>query len=128
MRTNIKSTIEKWKQYARELKDETYALYLAYRHPDTPWLAKAFAGLVIAYASSPIDLVPDFIPILGYLDDLVLVPLGIAIALKMIPDAVMVECRRQAKIDLGEGKPVNRPVRLMYFQRKITDSLTLTGT
>lgn len=97
---------ERWKQAARKLKAETYALYLAYRHPHTPWFAKVFAGLVVAYAFSPIDLLPDFIPVLGYLDDLVLVPLGIALALKMIPPAVMVECRNQAQIDIRERKPV----------------------
>jgi uncharacterized membrane protein YkvA (DUF1232 family) len=100
-------TTEKWKQSARKLKAETYALYLAYKHPNTPWFAKAFAGLVIAYALCPVDLVPDFIPVLGYLDDLVLVPVGIALALKMIPAEVIVECRSQAQIDTWEGKPVN---------------------
>ena len=99
----------KWKQRVRRLKAETYALYLAYKHPDTPWYARVFSGLVIAYAFSPIDLIPDFIPILGYLDDLVLVPLGIAIALKMIPAAVMVECRARAQAEMRKGKPVNKP-------------------
>jgi uncharacterized membrane protein YkvA (DUF1232 family) len=103
-----KPVTEKWKHSARKLKAETYALYLAYKHPDTPWFAKIFAGLVIAYAFSPIDLVPDFVPVLGYLDDLILVPLGIALALKMIPDTVMAECRIQAQISIGEGKPINR--------------------
>ena len=107
MRDILKATIEKWKQSAKKLKAETYALYLAYKHPQTPWYAKAFAGLVIAYAFSPIDLVPDFIPVLGYLDDLILVPLGIALALKMIPATVMVECRTQAQLNIREGKPVN---------------------
>jgi len=99
--------IEKWKQSARKLKAETYALYLVYKHPDTPWYAKVFAGLVVAYAFSPIDLVPDFIPVLGYLDDLVLIPLGITLALKMIPTAVMEECRTQAQNEMRAGKPVN---------------------
>jgi uncharacterized membrane protein YkvA (DUF1232 family) len=83
-------------------------LYLAYKHPLTPWYAKAFAGLVIAYAFSPIDLIPDFIPVLGYLDDMILIPFGIALALKMIPEDVMTESRTQAQNDLAEGKPVNR--------------------
>jgi uncharacterized membrane protein YkvA (DUF1232 family) len=95
----------KWRERARRLKAEVYALYLAYRHPDTPWYAKAFAALVVAYAFSPIDLVPDFVPVLGYLDDLLLVPLGITLALKLIPAEVMAECRRQAS-DPAE-KPVN---------------------
>jgi uncharacterized membrane protein YkvA (DUF1232 family) len=100
--------VENWKQRARQLKTETYALYLAYRHPGTPWYAKVFAGLVVAYAFSPLDLVPDFIPVLGYLDDLVLVPLGIALALKMIPAEVMAECRERAYAVEREGKPINR--------------------
>jgi uncharacterized membrane protein YkvA (DUF1232 family) len=84
-----------------------YALYLAYKHPGTPWYAKISAGLVIAYAFSPIDLIPDFIPVLGYLDDLILVPLGITLALRMIPAAVMVECRKRAQTDLIKEKPTN---------------------
>jgi len=99
--------VEKWKQRARKLKSETYALYLAYRNPKTPWYAKIFAGLVIAYAFSPIDLIPDFIPVLGYIDDLILVPVGILIALRMIPPDVMHECRMQARTDLSQDRPVN---------------------
>jgi len=95
------------RQNARKLKAETYALYLAYRHPLTPWYAKAFTGLVIAYAFSPIDLIPDFIPILGYLDDLLLVPAGIALAIRMIPAKVMAACRAQAQKDLAGERPVN---------------------
>ena len=104
MRSGIEMIIEKWKQSARRVKAETQALFLAYQHPQTPWYAKAFAGLVIAYALSPIDLVPDFIPVLGYLDDMVLVPLGIALAIRMIPDAVMVECRAQVEMGAVDGK------------------------
>jgi len=100
--------IDTWKKRTRRLKTETFALYLAYRHPGTPWYAKIFAGLVVAYAFSPLDLVPDFIPVLGYLDDLILVPLGVALALKMIPAEVMAECRIQADEIEREGKPVNR--------------------
>lgn len=86
-----------WKQRARHIKRETYALYLAYRHPGTPWYAKTVAAGVVAYAFSPIDLIPDFIPVLGYLDDLVLVPAGIVLAIKLIPEPVMAECREQAR-------------------------------
>jgi len=107
MRALIKTTIHKWKGKAESLKTETYAIYLAYRHPQTPWYAKVFAGLVAAYAFSPIDLIPDFIPVLGYLDDLILVPLGIRLALRMIPPEVMAGCRDQAQSQLGGGKPVN---------------------
>ncbi len=93
-----------WKQKAQALKLQVYALYYAYRDPRTPWYAKAFAALVVAYAFSPIDLIPDFVPILGYLDDLVLVPLGAWLALKMIPPQVMADCRAKAEAGLGEGK------------------------
>jgi len=103
----VQAAAEKWKQRVKKLKEETYALFLAYKHPLTPWYAKFLTGLVVAYAFSPIDLVPDFIPLLGYVDDLILVPLGIALALKMIPAEVMAQCRAQACIDLSEERPVN---------------------
>ena len=93
------------RQRARQLRRESYALTLACRHPDVPWVAKLFTACVVAYAFSPIDLIPDFIPVLGYLDDLVLVPLGIALALKMIPPHVMASCRAQALA--AEDKPTN---------------------
>jgi len=89
--------IERWKARAARLKVETYALCLACRHPGVPWYAKAFTACVVAYAVSPIDLIPDFIPVLGYLDDLVLVPLGIYLALRMVPPAVLGECRCRAR-------------------------------
>lgn len=95
------------KTRAHVLKQDVYALYLAYRDPRTPWYAKAFAGLVAAYAFSPIDLIPDFIPVLGYLDDLVLVPLGIALAVRMIPPEVMADCRKKAADASRGGKPVS---------------------
>ncbi len=93
-----------WKQKARALKRQVATLYFAYRDPRTPWYAKSFAALVVAYAFSPIDLIPDFIPVLGYLDDLVLVPLGVWLALKMVPPQVMADCRARAEAGLGEGK------------------------
>lgn len=99
--------LESWRQRARRLKAEVYALYLAYRDPRVPWYARLFAAAVVAYAFSPIDLIPDIIPVLGYLDDLVLVPLGIVLALKMIPADVMAESRERAKEALREGKPTN---------------------
>ena len=97
-----------WKQRVQQLKTEVYALYLAYRDPRVPWYARAFAACVVAYALSPIDLIPDFIPVLGYLDDLLLVPLGIWLALKMIPPDVLAECREKAQEVIRQGKPVNR--------------------
>jgi len=99
--------IEAWKRRAGRLRVETYAIYLAYRDPRVPWYARLFAAGVVAYAFSPIDLIPDFIPVLGYLDDLVLVPVGVALALRMIPEDVMQECRERAEAAMGEGKPTN---------------------
>jgi uncharacterized membrane protein YkvA (DUF1232 family) len=100
-------TFELWKRQVNLLRAETYALYLAYRDPRVPWYSKAFVALVVGYAFSPIDLIPDFIPILGYLDDLILVPIGITIALKMIPNEVMEECRVDAREALRGGRPTN---------------------
>jgi len=99
--------IDRLRKRARSLKAEAYALYLAYRDPRVPLYARIFAAGVVAYAFSPIDLIPDFIPVIGYLDDLVLVPLGIALALKMIPPPVMEECRARAKEVMAQGKPVS---------------------
>ena len=100
------SILTKLKARASLLKKDTYAVYLAYRHPHTPWYAKVPAVIVVAYAFSPIDLIPDFIPILGYLDDLILVPLGIALIVKTIPQEVMDECRKQAQAELKGKKPI----------------------
>jgi uncharacterized membrane protein YkvA (DUF1232 family) len=97
-----------WKQRARQLSAQTYALYLAYSHPKTPWYAKVFAALVVGYVFSPIDPIPDFIPGLGLLDEMVVVPIGVLIAAKMIPGEVMDECREKAR-EVAEGeKPVSR--------------------
>ncbi len=104
----IPEMVESWKIRARRLKGEIYALYLAYRDPRVPWYAKVFATLVVGYAFSPVDLIPDAIPVLGYLDDLLLVPLGIGLALKMIPAEVMDECRERARMAMEEGLPTNR--------------------
>ena len=104
----MEGTIEKWRAGAKRLRSETYAMYLAYRDPRVPWHAKAFAALVVSYAFSPIDLIPDFIPILGYLDDLILVPAGIALALRMIPPEVMEEARLRSIEAMTAGRPTNR--------------------
>ena len=93
--------VERFKQKADQLKQEVYALYLAYKDPRVSWYARLFAACVIGYALSPIDLIPDFIPVLGYLDDLILLPLGIGMALKMIPPAVLAECRQKASDTIG---------------------------
>ena len=84
------------KQWARAIKRDVVALWLAARDPRVPWYAKAIAGTVAAYALSPIDLIPDFIPILGYLDDLIIVPLGIWLAVRLMPSELMDEFRAQA--------------------------------
>jgi uncharacterized membrane protein YkvA (DUF1232 family) len=100
--------LENWKKRTAQLKTEVYALYLAYKDERTPLIARIFAAVVVAYAFSPIDLIPDFIPVLGYLDDLVLVPLGILIAVKLIPSQVLAESRIQAAEVIAQGKPVNK--------------------
>ena len=93
------------RQWARRIKRDTYALYLAVRDPRTPWYAKVVAACVVAYAFSPIDLIPDFIPVLGYLDDVIIVPLGILLALRLIPPDVMAECRAAADANRPSSKP-----------------------
>ena len=90
------------------LKRDVYALYLAYRDPRVPLHARVFAACVAAYAFSPIDLIPDFIPVIGYLDDLILVPLGVLLALRMIPAPVLADCRARAEAEFAAGKPVNK--------------------
>jgi len=100
--------LENFKERVRHLRTETYALYLAARHPRTPWYAKLLVAGVVAYALSPIDLIPDFVPVLGYLDDLVLVPLGIALAMRLIPPGVMAECRARAQETAAGARPVSR--------------------
>ena len=100
--------LEGLKHKARLLKTEVYAIYLAYKDPRIPWYARILSICIVGYAFSSFDLIPDFIPILGYLDDLILVPLGIILVLKMIPKNLMAEYREQAKVLMLKGKPVNR--------------------
>jgi len=99
--------LDTWKQRAGELKRDVYAVYLGYKDPRVPWYAKLLAACVVAYALSPIDLIPDFIPVLGYLDDLILLPLGIYFVLKLIPDDVMSECPERAKALTAQKRPTN---------------------
>lgn len=89
--------IARARAWANRIKRDVVALWIAARDPRTPWQAKALSAAVAAYAISPIDLIPDFIPILGYLDDLIVVPLGILLAVKLIPSDLMIEFRRRAK-------------------------------
>lgn len=98
--------LKRVKQWARTIKRDVVALWIASRDPRVPWYAKVMAGAVAAYALSPIDLIPDFIPVLGYLDDLILVPIGILATVRMIPAPLMTEFRDQAV--RREGRPVSR--------------------
>ena len=100
--------LELWKLWARQLTAQTYALYLAYRHPRTPWYAKVFAALVVGYVFSPIDPIPDFIPGVGLLDEMVVVPIGVLLAAKITPPDVFEECKEKAR-EVAEGeKPMSR--------------------
>jgi uncharacterized membrane protein YkvA (DUF1232 family) len=84
------------KTWAKRIKRDVVALWIAARDPRVPWYAKFAAGVVAAYALSPIDLIPDFVPVLGYLDDIIIVPLGILLAVKLIPASLMEEFRQEA--------------------------------
>jgi len=105
--------VNEWKRRAPLLKVEIYALYLACKDPRVAWCAKALAGCVVAYAFSPIDLIPDPIPVIGHLDDLVLIPLGVLAVRRMIPESVMTECRERAHVVVQQGKPVSRTAALV---------------
>jgi uncharacterized membrane protein YkvA (DUF1232 family) len=100
---NIKS----WKVKSEAFKREGYALYLASKHPRTPWYAKVLAALIIGYALSPIDFIPDFIPVVGYLDDLIIIPAGITLLIKIVPRDILEECRTKARSDFLNKKPKN---------------------
>ncbi|HZV06303.1 MAG TPA: DUF1232 domain-containing protein [Gemmataceae bacterium] len=102
------SFFKTWKRRAKELKQETYALSMACRDPRTPWYIKLLAIGVIAYALSPIDLIPDFIPVLGHFDDLILIPLGILLVRQLLPAEILQDCRREAGQGMGQGRPVSR--------------------
>ncbi len=99
---------DRLKNWARHLKAETLALWFCCRHPGTPLIAKIAATLVVAYALSPIDLIPDFIPVLGYLDEVILIPIGIYLTLKLVPPHVIDECRAKARDHLAARQPKPR--------------------
>ncbi|MEB6566031.1 YkvA family protein [Acinetobacter towneri] len=105
--------IDQLKQWAKQIKRDVYAVWFAARDPETPFLAKLAALLVAAYAISPIDLIPDFIPVLGYLDDLILMPLGIMLVLRLVPTEVMQRCRLQA--DAMSQKPSSYIAALVFI-------------
>lgn len=96
-----------WQRQVRSLKTWTVALYLACRDPRTPWPARLVAGFTVAYLLSPIDLIPDFIPVLGYLDDLIVVPLAIALAIRLMPKDLLDDCKKRAAL-IAEDLPSNR--------------------
>lgn len=98
---------KKLKDKAKGLKRESLALFIAYKDPAVPWYAKIFIGYVVARTFSPIDLIPDFIPVLGYVDDLILTPLGIALAIKMIPPEVLEQARNKADAAMNRESPSN---------------------
>ena len=100
-----KMMLLRWRERAKRLKTNVYALYLAYKDPRVPWYARLFIAGIVAYALNPLDLIPDFIPVLGYLDDFILLPLGIILALKMIPPSVLIECQARAELELMERPP-----------------------
>lgn len=105
----------KWKARIVQLKQDTYTLYVASRDPRVPLVAKLVIGAVLAYALSPIDLIPDFIPVLGYLDDFVLIPLGIALAIQLIPDNIWRDCKTRAAATLGNKLPRSRAAALVII-------------
>ena len=105
--------IDRLKQWAKQIKRNVYAVWFVARDPETPFMAKLLALLVAAYAISPIDLIPDFIPVLGYLDDLILVPLGIMLVLRLVPTEVMQRCRLQA--DAISQKPSSYIAALVFI-------------
>jgi uncharacterized membrane protein YkvA (DUF1232 family) len=111
------------KIWARNLKRDSYALYLASRDPRVPWYAKALAVAIAAYALSPIDLIPDFIPVIGYLDDLILLPLGIWLAVSLVPPDVMSECRIRASAALQ--RPTSRAGMIAIILLWIAGALAL---
>ena len=108
LRPCVYNMLEKIKSRARALKNEAIAIYIAAKDPRTPWYAKALVFFVVAHTFSPIDLIPDFIPILGYLDDLIITPLGLALAIRLIPAEVLAEAREHVA-----GSSVERSVKVV---------------
>src|SRR3954466_6265580 len=98
--------LDKMKAWARAIRRDVVAVWIAGRDPRVPWYAKGVAIAVAAYALSPIDLIPDFVPVLGYLDDLVIVPLGIWLVMILLPPDVIAECR--AKASAAAARPISK--------------------
>ncbi|WP_418136719.1 YkvA family protein [Agrobacterium sp. El2ro-1b] len=115
--------LEKLKRWAKSIKRDVHALYLAARDPCTPFLAKVVALLVAAYALSPIDLIPDFIPVIGYVDDLVIVPLGILLAVRLLPPPLLAEHRLAAAA--AQSRPVSRVAAAIFIVLWLSAALTI---
>lgn len=99
--------MEKLKQKSRKLKKEVTAVYIACKKPELPWYTRLLGILIIGYALSPIDLIPDFIPVLGYLDDLILIPAGLALLIRLIPGPLLDKCRSEAEDVFAGSRPKN---------------------
>ena len=119
------TTVERLRGWAREMKRDVHALYLAARDPRVPWYAKAVALFVAAYALSPIDLIPDFISVIGYLDDMIIVPLGILLAVRLIPPDILAEHRAAA--DEAALRPASRTAALVIVAIWIGVALVIAG-
>jgi uncharacterized membrane protein YkvA (DUF1232 family) len=122
---NAPTIMERLRAWAREMKRDVHALYLAARDPRVPWYAKAVALFVAGYALSPIDLIPDFIPVIGYLDDVIIVPLGILLAVRLIPPEILAEHRAAA--DEAALRPASRTAALVIVAVWIGLSLVAAG-
>jgi len=123
----MKRFVQNIKRKVGELNDEIYALWLAYKDRRTPRYAKVFAALVAGYALSPIDLIPDPIPVLGYLDDAILLPLGVILARRMIPDDVLYDCRERAREMAERGeKPTSRVAAVVVVVLWIATAVLIT--
>jgi uncharacterized membrane protein YkvA (DUF1232 family) len=120
-----KSFAARLREWARAMKRDVHALYLSARDPRVPWYAKAVALGVAAYALSPIDLIPDFIPVLGYLDDIVIVPLGILLAVRLIPADILAEHRASAAE--AAKRPVSRMAAMVIVAIWIGLALVAAG-
>ena len=121
----MKAWLARWRDAAERLEREVHAVYLAWRHPRTPWYAKLAAAAVAVYAFSPIDLIPDFIPVLGYLDDLILLPLGVYLVLKLVPQEVMAECRTRAEREAGQENPALKAGSLLILLLWVVGAATV---
>jgi uncharacterized membrane protein YkvA (DUF1232 family) len=102
------SLLARLKLRARSLKNEIRAIAIAFRDPRTPWYAKLVAACVVAYALSPLDLIPDFIPVLGYLDDLILLPLGVALVVRLIPAEVLADAKQNLSVADNSGQKAGK--------------------